>query len=96
MRRRRRGKERSAYFLLSIPELGAFFLAHGSGAATTLRPVSDDPPLRFKGEPLQAGRPHPVYEVLSVLREAALRFADSASVRSDPQRERPNPLKPQG
>jgi hypothetical protein len=64
----------SSYYLLSVPALGAFFLAQPSATEAMLIPVASDPAISAGGKPLQAGRAYQARDVLTGLIEAAVRF----------------------
>jgi Papain-like cysteine protease AvrRpt2 len=63
--------ENAQHYLLSVPALGGFFLARGTGADATLIPVNDDPSIKVGERPLHANTPYRADEVLPALAEAA-------------------------
>ena len=73
---------RSGFYVLAVPELGAFFLTQGSGAQATLTSVADDPSLQINGAPLRAGQALPADQVLQALRNAALQLPAATPVQS--------------
>jgi hypothetical protein len=64
----------SSSYLLSVPALGAFFLAQPAATEAMLIPVTSHPAISARGKPLQAGRAYQAKDVLTGLIEAAVRF----------------------
>jgi len=77
-----RAAERAEHYLLSVPALGAFFLAHGSGADARLIPVTDDHSVKVGERPLQANQPYRADQLLPALAQMA------RSVQASPHGER--------
>jgi hypothetical protein len=65
------------HYLFSVPALGAFFLAHGSGAGAIVIPMTDDRSIEVGGRGLQANTPYRADQVLPALSAAAMRFGPS-------------------
>lgn len=63
--------ERAEHYLLSVPALGAFFLARGTGAHATLIPVTDDRSIKVGERSLQASRPYRADRLMPTLANAA-------------------------
>jgi hypothetical protein len=63
--------ELAEHYLLSVPALGAFFLARGSGAGARLIPVSGDRSIKVGARSLQANRPYRAEQLLPALADAA-------------------------
>jgi hypothetical protein len=75
-------RERAEHYLLSVPALGAFFLARGTGADACLIPVTDDRSIRVGEDSLQANRPYRADQLMPALSAAA------RSARTSPYTER--------
>ena len=65
--------QRAGQYLLSVPALGGFFLASGTGAAATLMAVNDDRWIRIGERSLQANLPYRADELMPALANAASR-----------------------
>jgi hypothetical protein len=65
------------HYLFSVPALGAFFLAHGSGAGAVVIPMTDDRSIEVGGRGLQANTGYRADQVLPALSAAARRFGPS-------------------
>jgi len=75
------GGQRLRPYLVSVPELGAFFVARGSGADAMLTPLATDPALRVNGKVLAAGEPLLASHVLTALHDAAMAAVAPATQR---------------
>src|SRR5262249_22561018 len=71
-------KQRAEHYLVSIPGLSSFLLAHGSGPGTVLTPISDDGSIRIAGQGIAANRQYRADALMPALSHAALHLASSA------------------
>lgn len=62
--------ERAAHYLLSVPALGAFFLARGTGADARLIAVTDDRSIKIGESSLQANQPYRADQLMPALAHA--------------------------
>ncbi len=69
--------ERAEHYLLSVPALGAFFLARGTGADARLIPIAHDRSIRIGEDSVQPNRPYRADQLLPALATAARRALSS-------------------